>query len=367
MTDAAPPAAALTLDIRLARADFALEIALNLPARGITALCGPSGAGKTTLLRLIAGLESGAQGRIEFAGQCWQDSARAQFVPTHRRPIGYVFQEPRLFPHLTVQQNIDFARRRALDAAARQADSAAVVQLLGIEHLLARRVHTLSGGEQSRAAIARALAGAPRLLLMDEPLAALDAARKAEILPWLERLCAHARVPILYVSHAHDEVARLADYVVLIEGGKLRAHGAAQDMLARLDLSTARGADAGVFIPAVFVEHDAQDCLSRFSFAGGELFVPLAAPPAKAQQRIRIAARDVSLALTRPEDSSIANRIACTVTELADTDSPAHLLVRLDAGGAPLLARITRRAARTLDVRPGQAVWAQVKAVALLD
>lgn len=370
MTDAAAvpaTAAALTLDVRLARADFALGIALALPAHGITAICGASGAGKTTLLRLIAGLESGAQGRIEFAGQCWQDSARAQFLPAHRRPIGYVFQEPRLFPHLTVRQNIDFARHRALDAAARRADPAPVLQLLGIEHLLERAPHTLSGGEQSRVAIARALAGAPRLLLMDEPLAALDAARRAEILPWLERLCAQSRIPILYVSHAHDEVARLADTIVLIERGKLRAHGAAQDMLARLDLSTARGADAGVFIPAVLVEHDAADCLSRFAFAGGELFVPLAAPPAKAHQRIRIAARDVSLALERPQHSSIANLIACTVSELAEADSPAHVLVRLVAGQTPLLARITRRAARTLALRPGLDVWAQVKAVALLD
>lgn len=358
---------ALSLDLTLDRGSFTLALALDLPATGITAISGPSGSGKTTLLRLIAGLETAARGHIRYQGQDWQDSARRHFLPPHRRPIGYVFQEPRLFPHLTVRQNIDFARRRALDPAARRADLTPLLQLLGIGHLLDRAPHTLSGGEQSRAAIARALAGAPRLLLMDEPLAALDAARKAEILPWLERLCAHARIPILYVTHAHDEIARLADHILLLDQGRPLAHGSAQDLLARLDLPAARAPDAGVFLTATVTGHDRQDHLTRFRFCGGELLLPLQDLPLGAERRIRIAARDVSLALARHDTTSITNLLPATITDLSEADTPAHLLVRLDAGGAPLLAHLTRRAVRTLHLRPGLALWAQIKAVALVD
>lgn len=350
---------------RLPLGEFALEVALELPGRGVSALFGPSGSGKTTLLRCIAGLERAPQARLVVNGECWQDSARGNFLPTHRREIGYVFQEASLFPHLSVRRNLEFGQRRVA-AAARRVSLPRACALLGIEHLLERMPDRLSGGERQRVAIARALLTSPRLLLMDEPMAALDAARKAEILPYLERLHDELEIPLIYVSHSLKEVVRLADHLVLLADGRVMAHGELRAMLARLDLPTAFSEDAGVVVDAVVAGHDEAYHLTRLAFPGGEVVVTRQPAEAGRRLRFRIHARDVSLADHRVEGSSIVNLLPVTITEIVGADSPAHVLVDMDAGGTPLVARITRRSCDQLVVRPGRRMWAQIKSVALL-
>ncbi len=343
---------------------FTLDVDLDLPGRGVTALFGHSGSGKTTLLRCLAGLERQGSGFLHFKGEVWQDSARGVFLPTHQRPIGYVFQEASLFPHLSVRKNLNYGRKRVNSGHKVSLDHA--VELLGIGHLLDRMPDRLSGGERQRVAIARALATSPRLLLMDEPLAALDLKRKSEILPYLERLHDELEIPVCYVSHSPDEVARLADHVVLLAEGRVRAQGGLRETLARLDLPTAFTEDAGVVIEAVVADHDEAYHLTRLDFPGGSVVVARRPEAVGRRLRFRVHARDVSLALARAEGTSIANLLPATVTEIADADTPAHVLVRLDAGGTPLIARITRRSRDHLHVMPGTPLWAQIKAVALL-
>ena len=245
---------------------FSLDVDLTLPGQGVTALFGHSGSGKTTLLRAIAGLERVAGGRLAVNGETWQDDA--VFRPTHQRPLGYVFQEASLFPHLSVQANLEYGQKR-VPAAVRRVSLDQAVAMLDIGHLLGRKPARLSGGERQRVGIARALATSPRLLLMDEPLAALDHARKQEILPYLERLHDELDIPVLYVSHAPDEVARLADHIVVMEGGRALATGPLTDTLARLDLPIKLGEDAGVVLDAVVAERDAEWHLAHMEFAGG--------------------------------------------------------------------------------------------------
>lgn len=242
---------------RLDYADFSLDVDLQLPGRGVTALFGHSGSGKTTLLRCVAGLERSDQGELTVNGERWQNSAQNLFVPPHRRPIGYVFQEANLFTHLSVRRNLEFGMRR-VPAPQRRVALEQAVELLGIDHLLERMPDRLSGGERQRVGIARALLTSPRLLLMDEPLAALDLKRKSEILPYLERLHDELDIPVLYVSHSPDEVARLADHVVLLEQGRAIAQGELRETLARLDLPTAFSDDAGVVIEGEIAGHDAE-------------------------------------------------------------------------------------------------------------
>ncbi|WP_298603861.1 molybdenum ABC transporter ATP-binding protein [Zoogloea sp.] len=348
---------------RIDRGGFALDVDLTLPGQGVTALFGHSGSGKTTCLRAMAGLTRAPGGYFALGSEVWQDDARGVFLPTHQRPLGYVFQEANLFPHLSVRANLEFGQKRSRSTGgARLAEIAA---LLGIDGLLDRRPDSLSGGERQRAAIARALLTSPRLLLMDEPLAALDLKRKLEILPYLERLHDELSVPIIYVSHAPDEVARLADHLVLLHEGRVVASGPLGETLARADLPPAFADDAGVVIETVLAAHEA-DALSRLDFAGASLRVGQRPEALGSRLRCRIHARDVSLALKKPEASSILNVFAARVAELAPTDTPGHVLVRLDVGPTPLLARITRRSQRELEIQPGREVWAQVKAVALL-
>lgn len=348
---------------KLGFSGFDLDIELTLPGRGVTALFGPSGSGKTTLLRCLAGLERAPHGYLALDGEVWQQGS--MFVPPHRRPLGYVFQEASLFPHLSVRHNLKYGMSRIANGARRVSlDSA--IELLGIGHLLERLPDRLSGGERQRVAIARALAVSPRILLMDEPLAALDLARKQEILPYLERLHDELEIPVLYVSHSPDEVARLADYMVLMEGGKTVASGPLKDMLARLDLPLAHGDEAGVVIDTVVGEHDETYHLTRLDFAGGGISVARQSHALGHPLRLRIHARDVSLALERHADSSILNILPARVVEIAD-ENPAQVMVRLDAGGVPLLARITRKSSALLGLEPGMAVYAQVKSVALLE
>ena len=340
---------------------FTLDVDLDLPGRGVTALFGHSGSGKTTLLRCMAGLERGV-GRLTVNGETWQDAA--QFVPTHRRPLGYVFQDARLFAHLDVAANLDYGRRRAGTAAT--IDRTAIIDMLGLGPLLERLPERLSGGEQQRVAIARALLTAPRLLLMDEPLASLDQARKQDILPYLERLRDELDIPVLYVTHSAAEVTRLADHIVVMESGRTVAQGPLAETLARVDLPINLGEDAGAVFAATVVERDAEWHLARVEFDGGELWVRDSGAALGQRVRLRILARDVSIAASRHDDVSIINMLPATVTAHAGEDHPALVLVQLKVGGTALLARLTRRSAQRLDLAPGRQVWVQIKAVALI-
>ncbi|MFP3492740.1 molybdenum ABC transporter ATP-binding protein [Pseudomonas sp. SIMBA_059] len=353
--------------LQLDYSGFALDVDLHLPGRGVTALYGHSGSGKTTCLRCIAGLERAADGFIRINDEVWQDSRKGLFVPPHKRAIGYVFQEASLFPHLSVRANLEFGLKR-IPRALRQVDMAHATELLGIGHLLDRHPQHLSGGERQRIGIARALLTSPQLLLMDEPLAALDSQRKNEILPYLERLHDELEIPLLYVSHAQDEVARLADHLVLLSHGKALASGPISETLARLDLPMALGDDAGVVINGAVSAYDAHYQLLTLQLPDSALSMRVAhAPLAPGKQlRIKVQARDVSLSLQAEEHSSILNRLPVTVTQTIEADNSAHVLVRLDAGGTPLLARITRFSRDQLQLRPGQTLWAQIKAVAVL-
>lgn len=353
--------------LSLQRAGFALEVALSLPSRGVSALFGPSGCGKTTLLRALAGLERAA-GRVVFDGETWQDDAARVFVPTHRRAIGYVIQEAALFPHLSVRGNLDYGLKR-VPVALRRIALERAVDLLGIGALMDRRTPTLSGGERQRVAIARALATSPRLLLMDEPLAALDAARKAEVLPYLDALHEELALPIVYVSHSIDEVARLADHLVLLQAGRVQAGGPIAEMLARLDLALPLGEETGVVLDAVVGEHDAAWHLVRLD-ADGEACRFWARdpglPPGR-RVRLRVLARDVSLTRTPQTGTSIGNQLRGSVEAIADGPHPAIALVRVRVGRCAVVAQLTRRSAHALELAPGMPVWAQVKTVALME
>lgn len=343
---------------------FALTVGLALPGRGITALFGASGSGKTTCLRVIAGLERAADVYLEVNGEVWQDDARNIFLPTHQRPLGYVFQEASLFAHLNVQRNLEYGMRR-IAKSARHVSLEHAVSLLDIGHLLQRKPDKLSGGERQRVAIARALATSPRILLMDEPLAALDAKRKAEIMPYLERLHDELDIPVLYVSHSADEVVRLADHLVLLETGKVVASGATQDLLTRLDLEVAHGDAASALVTATISAHDPDYHLSSATFPGGQLLLPQQSATIGQQVRIRVQARDVSLSLAPQRDSSILNIVAATVTELS-ADAAGQVMVGLDANGTRLLARITRKSCVTMELAPGKSLYAQIKGIAIL-
>jgi len=350
--------------LHIDRGDFRLDVDLTLPGRGITALFGPSGSGKTTCLRAIAGLEHVNDAYVAIGSEVWQDEAQGIFVPTHRRALGYVFQEASLFAHLSVRANLEFGMKR-VPRGERRFEPEAVARLLGIWELLERRPGSLSGGERQRVAIARALLASPRLLLMDEPLAALDLRRKQEILPYLERMHDALSIPIIYVSHAPDEVARLADHLVLLDAGRAVASGPLSETLARADLPPSFADDAGVVLDTVLEGHEA-DALSRLRFDGGVLYVGQRKEAIGTHLRCRIHARDVSLALARPQGTSIVNLLPARVTATVATDTPGHVLVQLRMGPTPLLARITERSRRELDIVPGRELWVQIKGVALL-
>ena len=364
----------LQADLRVVHPGFELDVALRLPARGVTVLFGPSGCGKTTVLRALAGLER-ARGRVALASEVWQDDAARVWVPTHRRAVGYVFQEASLFPHLTVQANLMYGWRR-VPAASRRVAVDEAVALLGIGHLLGRMPEALSGGERQRAAIARALLTSPSLLLMDEPLSALDAARKAEILPYLERLNRESGVPLVYVTHALDEAARLADHLVLMRAGRVEAAGLAAETLSRLDLPLSQLDEAASVLQATVMAHDPDFGQSRLALQGLCLWVGQCAHAPGSQVRIRVLARDVSVSLSHARDSSIANILPARIVALRE-DGPDTVTLRLallpgpESGQAPaqapvLLARLTRRSCVHLKLHEGQAVFAQVKGAALM-
>ena len=344
--------------------DFTLDVSLSLPGRGVTAIFGPSGSGKTTLLRSIAGLERAPGGYLTVNGDVWQDDAAGVFKPVHQRSLGYVFQAANLFAHLSVEGNLDYGLSR-IPEHERKVSLAQAIDLLGIDKLLNRQPTTLSGGERQRVAIARALATSPQLLLMDEPLAALDVQRKAEVLPYLERLHTELDIPVLYVSHAPDEVARLADHLVLLDAGSVLASGPTRELMTRLDLPLAHGDAAAAIIDAVVTQLEPNYHLSHAEFAGGQ--VSVLNPNLKIGQRVRIRvqARDVSLTLERQQATSVLNIFAAKVAAISP-DSPGQVMVALNVGDSTLLARITRRSLDTLHLQVGSLVFAQVKGVAVL-
>ena len=355
----------IELRFRVEHAGFSLAVELDLPGRGVIALFGRSGSGKTTVLRCVAGLQRATEGLLRINGDCWQDDTRGIFLPTHRRPLGYVFQEASLFPHLSVRRNLTYGLRR-IPAAERRVSFDQAIGLLGIDHLLDRAPSGLSGGERQRVAIARALLTSPGLLLMDEPLAALDHQRKQEILPYLERLHAELSIPVLYVSHAPDEVARLADHLVVLEEGRVLASGGLNETLARLDLPIRLGEDAGVVMDGQVVERDARWHLLRVQCGDASLWVRDPGLALGQTVRVRILARDVSIARAPSGDSSILNTLPARVLSVGDDEHPALALVKLQVGGAALLARLSRRSVHELGLAPELLVWVQVKTAALL-
>jgi molybdate transport system ATP-binding protein len=340
---------------------FALDARFESAGR-VTALFGRSGSGKTSLLNAIAGLLRPARGRIAIDGEALFDSSAGHDVPVHRRRIGYVFQEDRLLPHLSVRQNLLYGRRFS---SGNGIAPDGVIELLGLAALLERRPRDLSGGEKQRVAIGRALLASPRLLLMDEPLASLDAPRKSEILYYVERLRDELQLPILYVSHSIEEVVRLADVVVLLSEGRVLDTGPLAEMAARMDLRAYLGRfEGGAVIEATVAEQDLASGLARLDFRGGSLFAPDVDALVGEKVRVRIRARDVSLATVRPQSISMLNVIAGTVAALGEP-AGASVDVRIDAGGTDLIARITRRSVAELGLEPGRPVFALVKAVAI--
>jgi molybdate transport system ATP-binding protein len=354
----------LAVDVAHERGGFRLAADFTAPG-GVTALFGRSGSGKTTLVNIIGGLLRPARGRVVLGGRTLVDTEARIFVPRHRRRIGYVFQEGRLFPHLTVRQNLLFGRFFA-PRGEMGPDLDAVVALLGIGGLLGRRPAGLSGGEKQRVAIGRALLAKPRLLLMDEPLAALDEARKAEILPYIERLRDEARVPIVYVSHAMAEVARLADTLVVLEAGQVAAAGPASEILGRVDIAPlSRAREAGAVLAARIAGHDEAFGLTTLDTPAGRLRVPRLPHAIGTRLRVHLHARDIMLSLHRPDGLSALNTLPASIAELPGvTAGGSSIDVRLDCSGVTLVARLTRRSAVDLGLTPGLPVYAIIKSVA---
>lgn len=342
---------------------FRLNVDLVLPGSGVTVLFGHSGSGKTTLLRCIAGLHRAQNGFLQINGEVWQDGTRGAFLPTHKRSLGYVFQEANLFPHLSVKGNLEFGLKRTGQA---HTDLTHILELLGIEHLLARMPDRLSGGERQRVAIARALALNPKVLLMDEPLAALDFKRKQEILPFLERLHRELQIPLLYVTHSLQEVAQLADHLVILDEGIVLTSGPLSETLSRLDVPLAKDRDAATVWPVTVTEHEAEYHLTRVAFDGGMLSLPSLAVKIGTPMRVQIYARDVSISLQAPFATSILNVLAATITGIADDDSGLSV-VRLMVGSLSLLAHITRKSAILLDLNIGMPVYVQIKGTSILN
>lgn len=356
------PAATILADLTVRRSGFSLEARFEVPASGFVGVIGPSGSGKTTLLRAISGLERQTQGEFRVGGVVWQNES--SFVPPHRRSLGYVFQEPSLFEHLDVRRNLEFGYRRRSESRRRVSFDQAVA-LLGVARLLSRSVAGLSGGERQRVAIARAILTSPELLLMDEPLASLDATSKREVLPCLERLHRELSIPVLYVSHAAEEVARLSDYLIMMDQGRILAVGPVNDILTRADLPVARGEDAATVLVATVSEHDEEYQLTYLDFAGGRFIVTRRELEVGSPVRVRLLARDVSITLEAQRETSILNILAATVDSVTELGF-AQALVRLDVGGIPMLSRVTMKSAAALGLRPGTSVYAQIKSVAIL-
>jgi molybdate transport system ATP-binding protein len=357
----------VALRFSLERARFALDVDLELAGRGVTTISGPSGSGKTTLLRCIAGLEHPREGTITWADETWFEAARDIDVPAHRRAIGYVTQQAHLFPHLTVRGNLEYGAKRAGPRIG-AADPDRLVTDLGIASLLDRHVDHLSGGERQRVAIGRALLARPRLLLLDEPVSALDEAGTAEVLGTLERVLAALPIPCLYVSHDLREASRLADRMIWLESGRILADGPARDVMSDPRLPFAQAEDAGSVIAGRVDAVDASQELARIAFDGGELWIAASAATTPGLPvRVGIRARDVSLALRRPEAISVLNILEGRVRDVGEArDYRSQALVSVEVGRCLLLSRVTRRSVTELGLAPGVVVWALVKSAAIV-
>ncbi len=352
----------LSTSVEVRFRDFTLDVAQSFPGDGITALFGPSGCGKSTLLRVIAGFERGARGRVTFGEEVWLGPGGA--MPPHKRGVGYVFQDARLFPHLTARGNLDYAHKRSARIAARYTYDD-VVEVLDLAPLFARRATELSGGERQRVAIGRTLLARPRLLLMDEPLAALDTRRKADILPYIARLPRVFGIPIIYVTHALEEVAQLCDRVVALAGGRVVATGGVAETLERLDLADVQGRfEAGAVLTGTVTAQDMILHLSRVDLGGASVEVPQIGLEIGAEIRLRVRARDVALARGQPTGLSIRNMLAGRVLSITLEPQSAYAEVLLDVAGQHLRARVTRAAVEDLALREGDAITALIKAVA---
>lgn len=354
--------------LRHSRPDFTLDVDLEIPGRGVTGLFGPSGAGKTTILRAMAGVERMTEARLTVAGETWDDTSAGLSRPPHRRRVGYVFQEPSLFAHLDVRRNIGFGHRRT-PASERRISVDEAVEWLGVGPLLDRRPDGLSGGERQRVAIARALVTSPRLLLLDEPISALDRQSRTAILPYLERLPRHLSIPIVYVSHSLRDIARLSDHLVWLVGGRVRASGACGEIVARIGRAGGVPEEAEAVLDATVARHEETDHLTVLEGPWGPILVRQLDRAPGSKVRLQILASDVSLGARREEDTSILNQFALRVSSV-DEPRPGEALVELrdaSGGGPPLLARVSARSARELGLEPGVPIVARVKAVAVLD
>lgn len=363
MTDQNP--CALNIALSLPRSGFTLHVDLQLPGTGITVLFGASGSGKTSLLRCVAGLERPTEATVIINGDLWQDDQRQINLPTWQRPLGYVFQEASLFNHLTVQANLEYGIKRRPTSDAKKV-LASAIDLLGIDHLLGRRPDTLSGGEKQRVAIARALATQPRLLLLDEPLAALDPSRREDVLPWLERLHDEFKLPMLYVTHSVNELQRLADHVVILEQGQVKTSTTLYEALATMTPQLMAGDDTGMVMAGHVEQFDQHWNMATIAVGETRFQVPHTHLKTGQSVRLLVLARDVSVTLHHARDTSIQNHIPCLIQSINPDTHPGQVMLKLCHGETTLLARITRRAQEHLGLTTGQAVWAQVKSVALV-
>lgn len=352
------------IDIKLALSDFNLSLNLDLPVTGVSAVLGASGSGKTTLLRCIAGLEVPEHGRLSVNGNVWFDSQLGINVPTYERRIAYVFQEPSLFPHLSVKKNIEYGLKRTA-VKQRQFDQSMVTEILEITHLLMRSPNRLSGGERQRVAIARAILISPNLLLMDEPLASLDSGSKQAILPYIARLRDEMKIPIIYVTHSLDEVIELSDYLVLLEKGRVSAQGLPSELLVQQSLPLAGKGDAAAIVDTTIESHDITFQLTYLRFSGGVIAIEHRDLPIGSKVRVVIKARDVSLTLARPEKTSILNCFKARILGV-DPDTEAQNIVRLKVGQTILLAKVTLKSIRLLELKAGLVVYVQVKSAAIM-
>ena len=350
--------------VQATHGEFSLAVDLSVPGQGVTALFGRSGSGKTTLLRCIAGLIRPAWGEVRINGEVWQSDNF--FLPVHRRSLGYVFQEASLFSHLSVEENLRYAttRARKLERVVSDADA---IELLGIGKMLKRMPDQLSGGERQRVAIARALLAAPKLLLMDEPLASLDQESKQEIMPYLEDLRDQLQLAIIYVSHAMEEVSRLADHIVVMDAGGVLVEGGVSETLSRTDFPVGQGDQPGVLLQGEVVEHDPQWHLRRVDFGSGSLWLTEGRHLPGERVRVRVLARDVSLALNQHRDTSILNSFEGLVADIAEEPRTGSALARVAIGESYLLSQLTMRSVAHLKLKVGSAVWVQVKSVALVE
>ncbi len=344
--------------LKLCRGGFQLDAVIQAPANQVTALFGPSGSGKTTILRCIAGLEQAQEAFVDFQGECWQDTHKGIFLPPHQRSIGYVFQQANLFSHLSVKDNLLYGYKR-LSPKQQRIKPEQAIALLGVGHLLQRKPQRLSGGEKQRVAIARALLVSPSLLLMDEPLSALDTQAKHEILPYLQRLHEQLTLTVIYVSHALSEVVQLADHMILLKQGKRLASGKPSELMSRNLITLEGGDQAGVLIDCKVVQHNDDLHVSYVEYSGGRLCIARQALEIGAQMKLRIGAKDISLSLAAQNQSSVLNQTQGCITEL-DADNAGQVFVRVDVNGQVFVACIHQHACQELALYEGQRVHVQI-------